>query len=295
MNQTSEIDQAGMRDRRRDVRKIISVPVRYMTSGNGDHPGYVNDISNGGMFLLSNVRHEVGETIQADIDVEIYGKIVWAHGKIVHSNDRGIGVSFTSYDRIGIEELIDLAKVERMKHATELNIINAYGVESQANIRYLRFAMQAHKEKYPNVERLFKAIAHAEYVHAGDHFRELKHLNGIFVANSMAVFGLGDTKKNLSLAIIGETYEINEMYPVYIQVARFQEEKGALRSFEYSYLTEKEHLRLLEKAAAAVEKGTDVDLGQILVCDVCGYTIEGNPPDNCQVCNVAKDRFIIFK
>src|SRR3989304_4941614 len=111
-----------------------------------------------------------------------------------------------------------------MKQMTEQHLINAFGGESQAHMRYLHFADQAEKENFPNIARLFRAISHAEYVHAGDHYRELKHLEGGFVANSMAAFGPGDTKKNLKLAIMGENFEITEMYPLYIEVAKYQGE-----------------------------------------------------------------------
>jgi rubrerythrin len=294
MNQTAEIDQTGMRERRKYGRKKISVPVRYRSGSKGDQLGYMNDISSGGMFLESNVKHEVGENILADLNEDTYGKIVWAYGNVVHTSHKGIGVNFIFFDKPGVEELIDLAKVGRMKQMTEQNLINAYGGESQAHIRYLRFAEQARKEKYHNVERLFKAIAYAEYVHAGNHYRELKHLNAVYNANSVAVFGSGDTKKNLSLAIMGETYEINEMYPVYMQAARFQQEKEALRSFEYSYSSEKEHKKLLEMTAAAVDEKIDVDLSQIAVCDICGFTLEGDTPENCPLCKASKDKFVVF-
>jgi rubrerythrin len=112
-----------------------------------------------------------------------------------------------------------------MKRMTEQNLINAFGGESQAHMRYLHFANQADKEKFPNVARLFRAVAHAEYVHAGDHYRKLRHLNGGVVANSMAAFGPSDTKKNLELAIAGEDFEITEMYPAYMEVAKFQGER----------------------------------------------------------------------
>src|SRR5674476_1357003 len=117
-----------------------------------------------------------------------------------------------------------------MRMMTEQNLINAVGGESQAHMRYLYFADQAEKDNLSNVTRLFRAIPHAEYIHAGDHYRELRHLDGGFVANSMAAFGPGDSKKNLKLAIAGETFEIEEMYPAYIEVAKFQGEKGAQRS-----------------------------------------------------------------
>ena len=95
-----------------------------------------------------------------------------------------------------------------MKQITRQNLINAFGGESQANMRYLHFAVQAEKEQLYNTARLLRAVAHAEYIHAGDHYRELGHLEGGFTANSMAAFGPGDTIKNLGLAIAGETYEI---------------------------------------------------------------------------------------
>jgi len=182
-----------------------------------------------------------------------------------------------------------------MRMMTEQNLINAFGGESQAHMRYLHFANQAEKEKLGNVARLFNAIAHAEYIHAGDHYRELRHLDGGYVANSMAAFGPGDSRKNLKLAIAGETFEIEEMYPTYIEVAKFQGEKGAQRSFEWSYASEKLHKQLFEKAFDSVNSGKDVDLGPVQVCSVCGYTLEGEAPDRCPICNALKNKFTAFK
>jgi rubrerythrin len=182
-----------------------------------------------------------------------------------------------------------------MKKMTEQNLINAFGGESQAHMRYLHFANQAELENYKNVARLFRAIAHAEYIHAGDHYKELKHLDGGFVANSMAAFGPGDTRKNLKLAIDGETFEIEEMYPTYIDTAIFQEEKGAQRTFEWAYGTEKMHKVLFESALYAVNSKNDVKLGPIQVCEICGYTLEGEAPDTCPLCQATKDKFIAFK
>ncbi len=181
-----------------------------------------------------------------------------------------------------------------MKKMTEQNLINAFGGESQAHMRYLHFADQAEKENFTNVSRLFRAIAHAEYVHAGDHYAELKHLDGGFVANSMAAFGPGDTKKNLGLAIAGEVFEITEMYPAYIEVAKYQQETGAQRSFQWAYGTEKKHRELFEKANDAVSSSQDVELGPVQVCEVCGYTLEGDAPDKCPLCSALKESFTAF-
>jgi rubrerythrin len=178
-----------------------------------------------------------------------------------------------------------------MKQMTQQNMINAFGGESMANMRYRHFAIQAQKENYPNVARLFEAVSHAEFIHAGDHYREIKHLNEGVVANSMGAFGPGDTAKNLGLAVDGETFEIEEMYPAYMEIAKLQEEKSAYRSFEWSYKTEKKHKELFEKAKKAVGNATDVQLDDVQVCKVCGYTLEGEAPDTCPVCNAQKNEF----
>ena len=181
-----------------------------------------------------------------------------------------------------------------MKLMTQQNMINAFGGESMAHMRYKHFAIQAEKEGFPNVARLFNAVADAEFIHAGDHYRVLKHLNDGFVADSMGAFGPGDTSKNLGLGIAGESFEIEEMYPAYIEVARFQGENDSVRSFEWSYKTEIEHLKLYEKAKAAVDAGKDVDLDTIHVCSVCGYTLEGDAPDVCPVCGAKKEKFTAY-
>jgi len=181
-----------------------------------------------------------------------------------------------------------------MQKMTEQNLINAFGGEGMAHMRYLHFALRAEQDDFPNVARLFRAVARAEFIHAGDHYRELDHLDGGFVANSMGAFGPGDTFKNLGLAIAGETYEIDEMYPTYLEVAKFQGEKGAQRSFEWAYGTEKMHKALFEKARGELEAGRDVEMGTLHVCSVCGYTLEGDAPDRCPLCGVSKEKFISF-
>ena len=181
-----------------------------------------------------------------------------------------------------------------MKAMTQKNLMDAFGGESMAHMRYLHFANQAEKEKLPSVQRLFKTIAHAEYVHAGDHYRELKHLDGGSQADSGFTVGPGDTLKNLGLAIAGEAFEIAEMYPVYIEVARFQGEKGAHKTFEWAYKTEQQHKALFERAKRAVSEGHDMDLDRLGVCEACGCTLEGALPDFCPICGAKREKFTVF-
>lgn len=84
------------------------------------------------------------------------------------------------------------------------------------------------------------------------------------------------------------------MYPVYIETAKFQNEKSVQRSFEWSYGTEKKHRELFIKAKESVDAGTDPDLGPVQVCSVCGYTVEGEAPGRCPLCNAGREQFREF-
>jgi len=167
-----------------------------------------------------------------------------------------------------------------MREMTKENLKAALAGESQAHIKYLAFAAQAEKAGRPNIARLFEAIAYAEQVHATNHLRELG--------------GVGDTVANLEAAIAGETFEVEEMYAAYLAVAEMQGEKGAQRSMTYAIEAEKIHADMYGDAKQAAEAGKDIEIGQVYICPVCGYTHIGEPPDRCPVCKVKKERFKAF-
>lgn len=181
-----------------------------------------------------------------------------------------------------------------MHAMTAANLRSAFGGESMAHMRYQIWGDCAEREGFPNVARLFRAISYAERVHATNHFKAMRDVAGAFNVTSGGGFGLGSTAENLQGAIDGETFEINEMYPAYMAVAKLQEEKGAERSMYYAISAEKIHAAMYQEAKQAVDAGKDVELGPVQVCEVCGYTAEGEAPDKCPICGAAKDRFKTF-
>lgn len=164
-----------------------------------------------------------------------------------------------------------------MRKMTEDNLRAAFAGESQAHMKYLIFADEAEKEGRVNTARLFRAVAHAERIHATNHLK--------------ALGDLGVSLENLGSAIGGENFEVEEMYPAYDVVARLQEEKGAIRSIKLAFEAEKVHAGLFERAKQAEESGTDVSLDTIHVCEECGWTVDGEAPDNCPLCGAKKERF----
>jgi len=112
-----------------------------------------------------------------------------------------------------------------MHSITATNLRNAHGGESMAHMRYLIWGDAAEREGFSNVARLFRAIASAETVRASNHFSELEDQFGDALCTSTAVFGAGSSSQNLQRGIIGETYEINEMYPPTLRLPSFMKKK----------------------------------------------------------------------
>jgi rubrerythrin len=167
-----------------------------------------------------------------------------------------------------------------MKKMTQANLETAFAGESQACMKYTIFAERAEKEGYPEVARLFRAVAYAERVHATAHLRQLG--------------GIGDTVSNLAGAVGGENHEVDEMYPAFDAVAKLQEEKGAVRSIHFALEAEKIHQVLYGNAKETVEGGKDLETASIHVCPVCGHTVIGDAPHTCPVCGVKQEKFHKF-
>ncbi len=181
-----------------------------------------------------------------------------------------------------------------MQDMTATNLRSAYGGESMAHMRYLAWAEKAEQDKFPHVGRLFRAISRAEQAHATGHFRAMRNIAGAFAVTSGGGFGLGATSDNLQGAIDGELFEINQMYPAYLEVAKLQGEKQAQRSIGYAIAAEKIHAKMYQKAKKAVDAGKDTKLGDVYICEVCGHTVEGKCPGKCPICNAPKKRFAGF-
>jgi rubrerythrin len=151
----------------------------------------------------------------------------------------------------------------------------AFAGESQARNKYLAFAKKAEEEGFPQVARLFRAAAQAEFIHAQNHFRAMEGIQG--------------TAENLQAAINGENYEVVTMYPPFIQDAEAEGMKRAKTSFAHAWEVEKCHEELYRAALANLEK--EQESYEYYVCPVCGYTHPRNAPDKCPVCGTSGARF----
>jgi rubrerythrin len=156
------------------------------------------------------------------------------------------------------------------------NLKTAFAGESQANRKYLAFAMKAEKEGYPQIARLFRAAAEAETIHALGHLQNMG--------------GVGSTLDNLKDAIAGETHEYTTMYPPMVGQAESEGHRGK-NLLKWAATVEKVHAELYQQALQALQSGKDLSTMEIYLCPVCGHLELGRRPDKCPVCGLAGAKF----
>ena len=164
-----------------------------------------------------------------------------------------------------------------MSDQSTKNLKEAFAGESQANRRYTAWAKKAEEEGFGNIARLFKAVAESETIHAHNHLK--------------AMGGVGSTLENLAAARQGESEEVTGMYPMFMDQAKRDANNDALNSFYWAMEAEITHEEFYGRALEALKGGSDLELGDLYICDVCGYTVEGEPPDKCPTCLKGKEAF----
>jgi rubrerythrin len=165
-----------------------------------------------------------------------------------------------------------------MSNQTHKNLKEAFAGESQANRRYLAYAKKADEEGFANIARLFRVIAESETIHAHNHLHALGAVKA--------------TAENVREALKGESDEYTGMYPMFMNQAERDADSGALNSFFWASEAERTHADFFEKAVNALKKGKDLELGNLHICKICGYTVEGEPPEKCPTCGKGKEEFV---
>lgn len=170
------------------------------------------------------------------------------------------------------------------------NLMAAYNGESNANARYLAFAVKADEEGYGKVASLFRAAARAEQVHFEHHAAVIKELGGTPAANIETPV-VKTTKENLEEALKGETYETNVMYPEFLARAEKDKIANAIDAFEDAKAAEAVHAAWYKKALANMKawKGSKTEF---YVCPKCGNVVDVIPGLACPICMEDTKKFI---
>lgn len=157
---------------------------------------------------------------------------------------------------------------------TEENLYTAFVGESKACLRLLGYAEKAAQEGYEQVARLFRAISEAEKIHALKHLRQLKVIQS--------------TEENLQASFETETTVSENYYPGFIQTAEEENNEPARIGFSQARDAESFHAKLYKNA---IDHMIEEKVTHYSVCTVCGYVVDGDPPEECPVCGAKKEAF----
>lgn len=123
------------------------------------------------------------------------------------------------------------------KTRTHDNLQAAFAGESMANRKYLYFAKVARRLGNEEIASLFEETAHQETGHA------FSHLELMYPPEDLSV------ERLLEIAIEGELYETNQMYPEFERIAQEEGNLPAVAEFREQAGESREHARIFEQAA----------------------------------------------
>ena len=170
------------------------------------------------------------------------------------------------------------------------NMQAAFNGEKNAHARYAAFAEKAKSEGYGEIASLFRAAARAEEVHASNHAAVIEKM-GAKPNAAIATPEVKSTRENLETAIKGESYERDTMYPEFLEKARADKNKDAVRSLNLAKTAEAEHAKLYAAALAQIGQLKGSKESTFFVCPVCGFTTREADFSKCPSCFTAKERF----
>lgn len=147
------------------------------------------------------------------------------------------------------------------------NLMQAFVGEAKAYFRLLAYAHKADQEGYPQIARLFRAIAAAENAHARNHFALLEAVR--------------TTEENLKRSFEKETFVNEVAYPRFLKDAWAEEDKNAIWFLTRARNSEERHAKLYKQALVDIMSDRK---SEFYVCSYCGWVEEGGAPEKCPNC-----------
>ncbi len=156
-------------------------------------------------------------------------------------------------------------------------VVEAFAGESKVNRMYLASAQTAEEKGFPQVAKLFRAVAEALGIHALMHLSVLK--------------GARSTADNLRHSIEEESYEHTSTYPGVIDLAKKDGDINAPRSFTLASDMEKVHERLYLFVTPSVGAVRGIPGKRLYPCPACGNN-EEEVPNRCPGCGAPGPYFM---
>jgi len=173
---------------------------------------------------------------------------------------------------------------------TKAVLLETHRDEMRALTSYRTFADTAVDEGYPKIAALFNALSASETVHARNMKDVLAEL-GVTVWEKPPELEASTTRENLKKAMAVELSEIDKSYPAYIERITPEGYQPAVDVLTYSWKSEMQHRKLLEKIHdnvgmffGVVARKIEEAPSSYHVCDVCGSTTREQPEGDCGIC-----------
>lgn len=176
------------------------------------------------------------------------------------------------------------------------NLKTALNGETTASAKYAAYAVKAKEEKLTQIAAMFMAASRSEAIHAANHQKVLTEM-GVTQDAKTDTFTVKTTLENLETALKGETYEVDNMYPGFVQQAKTDQADKASKSFNWAADSEKKHMAYYSAAIGALKtKKTGGLPVEYYVCPKCGYTYNNEDvAESCELCGTGKDKYEVFK
>jgi rubrerythrin len=169
--------------------------------------------------------------------------------------------------------------------------------ETDAQRRYVDFAVAASQEGYKGIAYMFTAFGTSEGVHARN-FKDLITRLGGQANAAPTTIKRGTTKQNLIAAVDDEIDSIDALYPRTLERIQPEGNSEATRLVKFAWESERQHRDLIQKIRRyspilfdQVAKAIDEKTGLYFVCQTCGSTLNKVPSPNCPVCASAPEQY----
>ncbi len=177
------------------------------------------------------------------------------------------------------------------------NMTVAYIREATVEQKYTEYADKAKEDNFPKVGLMFSAISKAEGIHAANHKRVLEKLKGPYVGFPESKYAVFSTLENLQDGLETEKYEIEKMYPAFIDQAKLEGSDEAVESFTWAYKVEIQHMGYYSVALTTMGTGSELNMPEKwYVCPSCGGTYAvADVKNKCYFDDVPKEKFLVFE
>ena len=167
------------------------------------------------------------------------------------------------------------------------NLLTAYASESNAHTSYSAYAGKADSDGLHGTASLLRAIARSEQIQASNHAHVIRQLGGEPEAE-IQPFEVETTLENLTVALGEEIYEIDSMYPRFLEENQ-STDNSAAQTLTWALEAERASARLLSEEIRQMRAVSADSLpatsADFYVRSVCGYVSKTPEPQRCWVCN----------